>query len=89
MTLLKVRDTILLINNFNDAIGSKARNNLAIAKSKDGKNFERILDVEAPDELWFYPHGFIDTERELLYLAYENKHQHVLKKYGFEELGIK
>ena len=91
VTLLKIKDTILMVNNFNDTIGFKmnARNNLAIAKSKDGKNFERILDVEAPDELWFYPHGFIDVEKEILYLAYENKNQHVLKKFSFEELGIK
>lgn len=88
VTLCKANGTILLINNYGDGKDIVARKNLTIAKSKDGKNFETITTVEDPEEVWFYPHAYVDEEKKTLYLAYENAKQHWLKKYTFEELGI-
>lgn len=88
LTLLKVRNTILLINNFNNTGGIHNRTHLAIAKSADGKLFEVITEIEDKSEMWFYPHAFVDEMRETLYVAYENKKLHFLKKYRFDELGL-
>ena len=84
VTLLKVRDKVVLINNFD----IKYRKHLSIAVSTDGKNFEKVAEVEDGLESWYYPHAFADDARELLYVAYENKHEHWLKKYSYAELGI-
>jgi len=88
LTLFKERDKIFLINNFNNKRGWKNRTNLAIAISDDGKHFEKIIDIENPSESWFYPHAFVDKEKETVYVAYENAKQHWLKKYSFSELSL-
>lgn len=88
VTLFKIGDTIFMINNFVTTGGMSGRTHLALAKSTDGKNFEKIYDLEDPCELWFYPHAYIDKEKETLYVAYENKYRHFLRKYSFSELGI-
>lgn len=84
ITLIKVRDHVLLINNFR----REGRTNLCIYKSTDGKHFEKVLNVDNENERFFYPHGFADDEKQLLYLAYENGKTHWLKKYTYQELGV-
>lgn len=85
VTVLKVNGHILMINNFN-SFGE--RENLCIYKSKDGKTFEKITNIEDENEHFFYPHAFADEKERILYIAYENTKEHWLKKYTFEELGI-
>lgn len=85
MTVLKENGWILMINNF---VSSGGRKNLCIYKSTDGKRFEKVVNVEEKDEVFFYPHAFADKSERMLYLAYENAQVHWLKKYTFEELGI-
>lgn len=84
VTLLKVRDTILMINNFT----KEKRNHLGIYKSIDGKNFEKVTDVDNEEELFYYPHAFGDDNEQILYVAYENAKQHYLAKFTYDELGI-
>ena len=86
MTALKVKDKILMINNFTALHGK--RTNLCIYKSGDGKHFEKVVNVEGEQDIFFYPHAFADEEEQVLYLAYENAKEHWLKKYTFAELGI-
>lgn len=86
--LKKIKGTIFLINNFNSKPGWDERNNLCIYKSTDGKNFEKVLNLEPENERWFYPQCFADDETETLYVAYENAKVHKLAKISYEELGI-
>ncbi len=86
ITTVKINGQIVMINNF--CSGSAARLNLCIAKSTDGKHFEKVAQVEPENEEWFYPHAYVDHEQKILYVAYENKVDHYLKKYTFEELGL-
>lgn len=53
-----------------------------------GKTWDFVCYVGEPDEHIFYPHSFVDSEKRLVYLAYENARQHYLNIYTFEELGI-
>ena len=86
--LVKINGTIVMINNFTSKTGWENRTHLAIATSKDGKNFTKIIDVEKPEEQWLYPHAYVDYTQKIMYLAYENGKTHYLKKYAFEELGV-
>jgi len=86
ITTLKIKDNIILINNF--ATKQEGRIRLAIAKSKDGKKFEHICYVEEENTCIFYPHAFADDETQTLYVAYENTKTHWLKKYSYSELGL-
>jgi predicted neuraminidase len=88
VTVLKVRGQILMINNFESKAGWDNRVNLCIYKSKDGKNFEKVVCVEDEKERFFYPHAFADEEKEKLYVAYENKKDHWLKIFTYRELGL-
>ncbi|MBR3751040.1 MAG: exo-alpha-sialidase [Clostridia bacterium] len=84
VTVLKIRGRIIMINNF----ASEGRTNLQIASSEDGISFTPIVCVEPPEESWFYPHAFACDASQTLYVAYENKKQHYLKKYKYSELGL-
>lgn len=86
VTILKVRGQILMINNFEHEFSK--RTNLCIYKSKDGKSFEKLINIEDENEIYFYPHAFADDEKEKLYVAYENGKQHWLKIYTYAELGL-
>ncbi len=86
ITALKIKDNIILINNF--ATREEGRIRLAIAKSKDGINFEHICYLEEENTNIFYPHAFADDETQTLYVAYENAKLHWLKKYSYSELGL-
>ena len=85
VSVVKIKSKVFMINNFTT---SKARTNLAVAVSDDGKDFKQIINVEDSLEKWFYPHAYVDYEKETLYLAYENSKQHYLKKYSFKEIGL-
>lgn len=88
-TLLKVEDNILLINNFVPRAAFEARSHLEIWISSDMmRSWKKKLPIMPPDELWFYPHAFVDEQRRMLYVAAENMHRHELIKIPFEELGI-
>lgn len=83
---LKIKDTIILINN--SATLEEGRIKLEIAKSYDGINFEHICYVEEEDSFIFYPHAIAEDATETLYIAYENRKQHWLKKFSYKELGL-
>ena len=89
LTLLKVKEKILLINNFNRETGWSSRTHLEVRVSGDGlKSFSRKLPLENSEECWFYPHAFADSSRKMVYIAYENAHEHRLAKISFDELGL-
>ncbi len=83
-SLLKVRDTVLLVNNFS----TTDRTHLEIRKSTDGKRFEKLYDIEEPSARFFYPHIYADDAAETVYIAYENMKEHRLCKLSYTELGI-
>lgn len=85
VTLLKANGTVLMLNNLSQG-GWDNRKNLSVLKSKDGKNFEKIANIE-DEETWVcYPHAFIDNGT--LYVAYDDCKTHYLKRFDLEELGI-
>jgi predicted neuraminidase len=87
--LLRVRDSILLINNFVPRAAFEARTHLEIWVSNDMmRSWKKKLPVMPSEERWFYPHAFADEETQMLYVACENKTRHELIKIPFEELGI-
>ena len=91
ITLIKVRDKILLINNFGADMnkdGEAFRYDLCIYISTDGKNFKYVTNLEDKNEIYYYPHAYADDNQSILYVAYENSRQHWLKKFTYEELGI-
>ena len=88
VTLVKINGTVLLINNFNDKGGFENRTHLCIYKSRDGKDFEKVVEIENENEPWFYPHAYVDYAQKELYVAYENTKEHRLAVYSFAELGV-
>lgn len=86
ITVLKIRGQIIMINNFESEFGKREK--LYISKSKDGKNFEKVVAVDDENERFFYPHAFADDEKEMLYVAYENGKDHWLKTFTYGELGL-
>lgn len=84
VTLLKVKNKILMINN---AVAT-GRTHLEISGSDDGLDFTHICYIEDKESRWFYPHAFADDEKKMLYVAYENAKLHYLAKISYEELGI-
>lgn len=86
VTLVKANDLILLISNFNDKIGLNNRIHLQIWISKDCKNWYKKIKLEEDNEVFFYPHAFFDSKKQMLYIAYENSKQFWLKKVKFEDL---
>ena len=86
VTLLKANNLILIINNFNNAVGFKNRNHLQIWVSKDGKEWYKKIKLEEDSECFYYPHAFFDEKEQMLYVVYENAKQFWLKKIPFEEI---
>ncbi len=84
ITCIKVRGKVLM---FNNAV-EKDRTHLEMSVSDDGLNFKHICYLEDENESFFYPHPFCDDETETLYVAYENRRQHYLKKFTYSEIGI-
>lgn len=88
-SLVKVRDAVLLLNNFVAAPGWESRTHLEIRVSRDGlHSFDCCLPLEPSSESWFYPHACADDSRRILYVAYENAREHRLAKIPYEELGL-
>lgn len=88
VTLVKVDDLILLISNFNNAIGFKNRTHLQIWISKDGTNWIKKIKLEDDGECFFYPHAFYDKDSKILYVTYENSKQFYLQKIPYQSLII-
>ncbi|MDR2202164.1 MAG: glycoside hydrolase [Clostridiales bacterium] len=89
-TLFKIGGKLFLINNFNAGRGGKwpsDRTNLEIRISEDGEKWELLLKIEPSDAVYFYPHAYVDYARQKVYVAYENKYEHLLSIFDFEELG--
>ena len=83
-SLLKVQNTVLLVNNFT----TNDRTHLELHKSIDGKQFQKVCDIEAPSDRFFYPHLYADESEKAVYVAYENMKEHRLCKFTYTELGI-
>lgn len=83
ITCLKIKDTVILINNASP-VGK--RTHLEISKSKDGINFSHVCYLEEKEDRFFYPHAFADNENETLYVAYENAKTHYLAKFSYSEI---
>ena len=88
VSVTKINDTIVMANNFTTVTGWENRKCLCLAVSKDGKNFEKIVELDKQDERWLYPHLYVDYAQKVLHVAYENGQTHNLKKFSFEELGL-
>ena len=89
VTLLKVENSILLINNFVPRAAFEARTHLEIWVSHDMmRSWKKKLPIMPPEESWFYPHAYADEQQRMLYVACENKNRHELIKIPFDELMI-
>jgi len=89
LTLLKIRGSILLINNFVSDAAFEGRTHLEIWISDDMmRSWKKKLPIMPPEEKWFYPHAFADEAAGILYVAVENMHRHELLRIPFEELGL-
>ncbi len=88
LTLCKIGDTLVLVNNFTLIKENwRKRTNLQIYTSVDnGATWQYKLSVENDDEAWFYPHAFLDHEKQLMYVAYENSKEHYIKKIPFDAI---
>ena len=91
VSVIKHNDKVIMITNFTDKfrMGRIGRTNLEIRVSSDlCKTWDKIIPLTPPDELFYYPHAFLDNDKEILYVAYENGHGHFLAKIDYSELGI-
>ncbi len=87
--LLKVQNTVLLINNFVPRAAFEARTHLEVWVSHDAmRSWSKKLPLMPPEEKWFYPHAFADEETQTVYIACENMKRHELLKFSFDELDI-
>lgn len=68
-SLLRVRNHIVLLNNFTTV----SRSCLQLWSSGDFcKTWTTKLPLADPDEIVFYPHGYADDAKQLLYVAFED-----------------
>lgn len=89
MTLLTARGKTLLINNFYDRAGMKNRTHLEVRVSGDGlETWENVFPLLDAEENYFYPHAFVSDAEEMIYVAYENGHQHYLARIRYAELKL-
>ena len=89
ITLIKVRNKILLISNVCKSLGFEDRKKLQIQISDDNcKTWRFVCYIDDADSTFFYPHAAVDEANELIYVAYENAVCHYINKYTFTELGI-
>lgn len=90
ITLLKANGKIVRISNENASFAFDERTKLCIRISDDNaKTWREPIFVSDENENIFYPHAVADDENGILYVAYENAHQHYLNKYTYDELGLK
>lgn len=88
VTLIKIKDMIVMINNFIDKTGFNQRTHLQIWISKDGINWIKKLKLENDEAYFFYPHAFYDNNEKILYVVYENSKQFYLQKIPYKEIKI-
>lgn len=88
VTLLKINDNIVMVNNFIDNTDFDERTHLQIWVSKDGINWIKKIKLEDDDAYFFYPHAYYDEDEEILYVAYENSKQFYLQKIPSKDLKI-
>lgn len=82
-SLIKVGAKVVLLNNFI----TQGRTRLEMWVSDDNcKSWDKKLPLCPPDERMFYPHGYADDEKQILYIAYENARQHYFVKIPYSEL---
>jgi len=87
--MFKINSTIYLVANISQTLTWDGRTKLQILSSRDNaKSWNFVCYVSEPDEHFFYPHSYVDYEKKLVYLAYENARQHYINVYTFEELGV-
>ncbi len=87
-TLCKIDGTLVMINNF---VGEKEnwnqRSHLQIYKSKDsGASWQYVLSVEPEQDIWFYPHAYMDDKKRMMYLAYENAKEHCMRRIPYDDI---
>jgi predicted neuraminidase len=85
-TLLSHGRTIILLNNPNPVI--RQRKPLSLWLSHDDAATwptQRVLADFPAQRGVYYPHGFMDTDRETLYLACDIKQRHYLLKIPFSD----
>lgn len=89
VTLLRVKDKIILIHNEIASVSYQGRTHLGIRISDDfGRTWREPIPVDDAEGHYFYPHAFCDDEKEILYIAYETPGVHYLKKFTYKSLGI-
>lgn len=89
ITMLKVKNKILLISNVCESMGFEGRKRLQIQISDDNcKTWRFVCYVADEESAFFYPHAAIDEQNGLIYVAYENAVCMYINKYTFKELGI-
>ena len=88
VTVFKIYDTVFMVNNFVCEAGWDNRKNLCVYKSKNGKDFEFVANVDEPEKRCFYPHVAVDLKKHTVYIAYENGREHWLDRFSFDELGV-
>ena len=89
LTLLKINDKILLINNFHNVSGWMERTHLEIWVSADNmRTWSQKVPIAHSDDRFFYPHAFTDEKQRKLYVAYENAEQHYLMHIPYDELDV-
>lgn len=86
VTAIKLENQVFIMSNFSQTPGD--RTHLAIYRSRNGINFEPLLDIAGADERFFYPHACPDRENRVLFVAYENAKEHDVLKIPYRELGL-
>ena len=86
LTLLTHEGVVILLNNPNPTIGERKPLTLSISRD-DGATWERriTLATHPTDRGVYYPHAFMDRERETLYVACDIKKRHYLMKVPFAD----
>lgn len=72
ITLLKIDDMVVMINNFIDNSRFDKRTHLQLFLSKDEVNCTRKMKLENDDECFFYSHAQYDDNNKILCVVYEN-----------------
>lgn len=90
ITLLKSGNNILLIHNptmCQEFCDWNKRKPLEMWVSSDGtRTWNKKIPLTKVDEPFFYPHGFVDSQKNLIYIACENSQEHFLLKIPINEI---
>lgn len=90
ITLLKSGNNVLLIHNptmCQEFCDWNKRKPLEMWVSSDGtRTWNKKIPLTKVDEPFFYPHGFVDSQKNLIYIACENSQEHFLLKIPINEI---